>query len=280
MKKNEIEAIEVDLLLQAVMQRYGYDFTQYAKASLKRRLHHFLDDAGLESLSELVPKLLYDEAFFTDFVIGMSVTVTEMFRDPKFYIAFKENVVPILKTYPFIKVWHAGCATGEEVYSMAILLKEAGLLERTQLYGTDFNQLSLQIATDGIYSTEHIKEYTENYNKVSADASFSDYYHSKYESVKMSDNLRDHMIFSHHNLVTDHHFGEMNVIICRNVLIYFDLELQNKVLSLFKDSLVHRGILCLGTKESLHNTNVCKMFEPIQKDQKIYRLKGGHGHVA
>ncbi|MDF1796368.1 MAG: protein-glutamate O-methyltransferase CheR [Coxiellaceae bacterium] len=280
MKKVEIESLEVNLLLEAIQLRYGYDFTQYAKASLKRRLHHMLASVELNNISELIPKVLYDDEFFSKFVINMSVTVTEMFRDPKFYCAFKESVIPILNTYPFIKIWHAGCATGEEVYSMAILLHEAGLLERTQLYGTDFNPLSLQIAADGIYPSERIKEYTENYNKVSNEASFSDYYHSKYGSVKMSDQLRKRIIFTNHNLVTDHHFGEMNVVVCRNVLIYFDLELQNRVLSLFKDSLVHRGVLCLGTKESLINTDAGDAFESISREQRIYRLKRLQNHGA
>ena len=274
MEKKDIENLEIDCLLKILHRCRGYDFNHYAKASLKRRLKHVLEKKELQYFSELIPKLIYDNAFCTEFIVDLSVTVTEMFRDPEFYVAFREKVVPLLKTYPFIKIWHAGCATGEEVYSMAILLHEEGLLERTQLYATDFNKLALKKASTGIYPNSHIKTYTSNYNKFSQKGSLSDYYHAKYDSVKMNQRLKDHITFSLHNLSVDHHFGEMNVIICRNVIIYFDQILQTRVLTLFQDSLIPRGFLCLGSKESLLNTSVQASFESVSSSQKIFRLKG------
>jgi chemotaxis protein methyltransferase CheR len=278
MQEKDIENIEVELLLDALHARYGYDFNHYAKASLKRRLQYFLSKQDLVYISDLIPKLLHDQPLFTEFVVDLSVTVTEMFRDPDFYVAFKEKVIPTLSTYPFIKIWHAGCATGEEVYSMAILLYEAGLLERSQLYATDFNQLALKIASKGIYPIDQMKTNAKNYSKFSQVGSLSDYYHAKYDSVKMKNHLRDHITFSRHNLVNDHHFGEMNVIICRNVLIYFDTTLQNRVISLFKESLMPRGILCLGRKESLINMDSSLSFEKMVNAEKIYRLIATGGH--
>jgi chemotaxis protein methyltransferase CheR len=273
MDNKEIEKIEIDLLLIAINKRYGYDFTNYAQASLKRRLSYAKTKLNLECYADLIPKLLHDEKAFKRFLTNLSVPVTEMFRDPDFYINFREKVIPVLETYPFIKIWVAGCATGEEVYSLAILFKESGLLERTQFYATDINDDALNIATKGIYSLDSIKKYTENYNKVSNKSSFSEYYHAKYDSVIMGKDLKKHITFSHHNLVSDHHFGEMNVISCRNVLIYFDLTLQNIVLKKYRESLINRGFLCLGNKESLMNSKVCKSFEKISKEQRIYRLQ-------
>jgi len=275
MQKKDIENLEIDLLLEGIHRCYGYDFSHYAKASLKRRLKHALTTMELHNFSELLPKLLHDEKKFTEFIIDLSVTVTEMFRDPEFYVAFKKNVVPVLKTYPFIKIWHAGCATGEEVYSMAILLHEADLLKRTQIYGTDFNQLALKVASEGIYSTSNLKQHIENYKKFSNGGSLSKYYHEKYDSIKMNKHLRDHITFAQHNLVVEHHFGEMNVILCRNVLIYFDRTFQNRVLSLFRESLMHRGFLCLGNKESIINSSECSSFDTVSREQKIFRLIDG-----
>jgi chemotaxis protein methyltransferase CheR len=278
MDQKDIENLEIELLLSALHRCYGYDFTHYAKASLKRRLQEMLTSMDLQHFSELMPKLLHNRELVTPFVVDLSVTVTEMFRDPAFYIDFRDHVIPILKTYPFIKIWHAGCSTGEEVYSMAILLHEAGLLDRAQLYATDFNRVALKTASQGIYSLRRVPEYTENYCLFSNKASFSDYYHAKYNAIKMRRDLREHITFSHHNLVVDHHFGEMNVILCRNVMIYFDMALQNKVLHLFKDSLIHRGFLCLGNKENLVNTEVYNTFDTVSKTEKIYRLKSEVHH--
>ncbi|MCP4475554.1 MAG: protein-glutamate O-methyltransferase CheR [Gammaproteobacteria bacterium] len=272
MQKKDIEILEIELLIEALHRCHGYDFKHYAKASLKRRLQHILEKAKLQNFSELLPKVLYDSDFFSEFLVELSVTATEMFRDPEFYIAFREKVVPVLKTYPFIKIWHAGCATGEEVYSMAMLLHESDLLDRTQLYGTDFNLVALKIASQGIYSINCMEKYAQNYKNFSNKALLSDYYHEKYNSIKMSNHLKKHITFSHHNLAIDYNFGEMNIVICRNVLIYFDSMLQNRALGLFKESLMPRGFLCLGNKENLINTNVNLFFETVEKKQKIYRL--------
>ena len=194
-----------------------------------------------------------------------------MFRDPTFYCALREKVLPVLKTYPFFKIWHAGCSTGEEVYSMAILLKEANLLQNAMIYATDIDEKVLKTAREGIYRLEKIKEYTQNYQKACGDASFSDYYTAKYEAAIIDKSLKKNIVFSQHNLVTDGVFGEMNLIICRNVIIYFDKELQNRVLKLFHDSLVRRGILCLGSKETVQFTTLNTAFQEYDGKEKIFK---------
>jgi chemotaxis protein methyltransferase CheR len=194
-----------------------------------------------------------------------------MFRDPLFYKSVRKEVIPILKTYPFLKIWHAGCSSGEEVYSMAILLQEEGLLEKTQIYATDFNQSILQKAKDGIYPIKYLKEYTSNYQNAGGLASFSDYYNANYDSAIFHNSLKKNIVFADHNLVFDGVFGEMNMIVCRNVLIYFDKVLQNKVIKLFKESLIPGGVLCLGSKESLKFSEQYYSFEPLFEKEKIYR---------
>ncbi len=271
MKPIDIEEIEIDLLLEAVLRVYGYDFRNYARSSLKRRVSHFLAKSKLNNYSRLQESIIRDEKMFNEFLLDMSITVTEMFRDPDFYVAFKENVIPILKTYPYLKIWHAGCATGEEVYSMAILLYEENYLSKTTIYATDFNNNAIKQAKEGIYSSEVVKKFTKNYNQAKGKSSFSDYYHSDYGSVKMKSMLKDRITWANHNLVTDHVFGEMNLIICRNVLIYFDSLLQDRVYKLFSDSLCHRGFLCLGTKETLDYSSMAGKFEKIASKEKIYR---------
>ena len=271
--KKENENIEIELFLQAIFLKYGYDFRNYGKAHIKRRVSHRLSVSGFNSVSEIIHKLLYDPVFYQDVLQDLSITVTEMFRDPDFYLAVRKEVVPLLKTYPFIKIWHAGCATGEEVYSMAILLKEEGLLKRTQIYATDFNQIALQKARNGIYPIDRIKEFTINYQKSGGKASFSDYYNARYESVILNESLKENIVFADHNLVTDGVFGEMNLVICRNVMIYFDKALQNKVIKLFYDSLVSGGFLCLGSKESLRFAQHAPKFDTTSEKDKIYRKK-------
>ncbi len=269
----ENENIEIELLLNAIFMKFGYDFRNYGKAHIKRRVLHRQAVSGFGSISEMIHKMLYDPLFYQDILQDLSITVTEMFRDPTFYKAIRTEVVPLLKTYPFIKIWHAGCATGEEVYSMAILLKEEGLLKRSQIYATDFNQLALQKARNGIYPIDRIKEFTQNYQKSGGKASFSDYYNARYESVILNDALKENIVFADHNLVTDGVFGEMNIVICRNVMIYFDKELQNKVIKLFYDSLIPGGFLCLGSKESLRFAESASKFEATCEKEKIYRKK-------
>lgn len=267
----ETETIELDLLLEGIHRRWGYDFRSYARASLKRRITKCKDDAGLDHLSEMLPRILYDKAFFDAFLKNLSVTITEMFRDPTFYRAVRKHLVDHLKTYPFIKIWHAGCATGEEAYSMAILLQEEGLLGRATIYATDYNDQALDRAKGGMYALEKIQQYTANYVASGGTQSFSDYYRARYGSAKMDPALTERITFSHHNLVTDGVFGEMNVVICRNVLIYFDKTLQNRTLALFADSLCRRGFLCLGSKETLEFSSVSNSFESVAKKEKIYR---------
>jgi len=262
---------EIDLFLEAIYQGKGYDFRQYARASLVRRLHLQLKRHGLNAISELTPLLLHSEAAFESFLKEMSITVTDMFRDPLFFKQFRESVVPKLKTWPFVKIWCAGCATGEEVYSLAIVLKEEGFYDRCQIYATDYNNNSLHLAKEGIYPLAKLKQYSENYHKSGARASFADYYHANYKGGKIIEGLKEKIVFSHHNLVTDSIFSEMNVILCRNVLIYFNKELQNRVLSLFDQSLCYGGFLCLGVKETLQFTTLAKDFEAVADQQRIYR---------
>ncbi len=269
----ENENIEIELFLQAIYMKFGYDFRNYGKAHIKRRVRHRLSVSGFNNISELIHKMLYDPVFYQEILQDLSITVTEMFRDPDFYISIRKEVVALLQTYPFLKIWHAGCATGEEVYSMAILLKEEGLLKRSQIYATDFNQIALQKARNGIYPIDRIKEYTQNYQKSGGKASFSDYYNARYESVILDESLKENIVFADHNLVTDGVFGEMNMIICRNVMIYFDKDLQNKVIKLFFDSLVPGGFLCLGSKESLRFGIHASKFDATIEKQKIYRKK-------
>lgn len=267
------QVIEINLLLEGIFQRYGYDFRDYGKAHAKRRIMHRLALSGINSVSELLHRLLYDEAFFHLILQDLSINTTEMFRDPEFFLAVREQVIPVLKTYPFIKIWHAGCSTGEEVYSMSILLKEEGLLNRTQIYATDFNPSVLQKAREGIYSATQMKEYTRNYIKSGGKYSFSDYYNARYDSAILKKTLKENVVFADHNLVTDSVFGEMNLVMCRNTLIYFNKKLQDKVVGLFRDSLVPGGFLCLGSKESITFPPHKAVFEPVVGKWKIFRKK-------
>ncbi len=284
MKKNELEDIELPLLLDAVFQRYGYDFRNYAKATMLRRVRQFVDKTGYKHISDLIPKILRDPSFFQALVADFSITVTEMFRDPPFYKAIREQVVSLLKTYPFIKIWHAGCATGEEVYAMAILLKEEGLYERSTIFATDINDNALTKAKEGVFSLEHIREYTENYQESAGCHSFSEYYHADQKNMIVNSSLKKNITFANHNLVSDQVFGEMHLILCRNVIIYFNKDLQNRVLQLFHDSLIRGGFLCLGSKETLRFSLIHDQYRTIDGKNKIYqkrvRLKDRQGKQA
>ncbi len=263
--------IEIKLLLEAIFLKYGYDFRNYGQAHVKRRVMHRKTISGLDSISQITQKVLYDEDFFNLLLLDLSINVTEMFRDPGFYKSLREKVIPNLKTYPFLKIWHAGCATGEEVYSMAILLKEEGLYNKVQLYATDFNQVVLKKAKEGIYPIDLIKDYTGNYQKSGGKNSFADYYSAKYDSVLIDPSLKQNIVFADHNLVLDGVFGEMHMVICRNVLIYFNRTLQDRVIKLFLDSLVRGGYLCLGSKETLRFTTYFDNFSEVDKNEKIYK---------
>ena len=271
--KVENENIEIKVLLEAIYLKYGYDFRNYSKASIKRRILHRLSLSGLKTISEMQHKILYDKRFFEILIQDISINVTEMFRDPSFYKAVRENIIPVLKNLPFIKVWHAGCATGEEVYSMAILLKEEGLHDKITIYATDFNEGVIKKAKDGIYPADRIKEYTYNYQKAGGRSSFTDYYTARYGYALINKSLKKNIVFADHNLVTDWIFGEMNMIMCRNVLIYFNRDLQNRVIRLFRDSLRKDGFLCLGSKESIRFSEYSDDFVAVVKKQKIYRKK-------
>jgi len=270
---NQIINIEIDLILKAIFIKYGYDFRNYSKAHVKRRLLNRLVTSNLKSISEMQHKVLRDSDFFEILLRDLSINVTEMFRDPSFYKALRKEVIPVLKTYPFIKVWHAGCSTGEEVYSFAVLLKEEGLYDRAQIYATDFNHDVLDIAKKGIYPIDRIKEFTANYQAAGGTQSFSDYYMANYNSVIFDKSLKKNLVFAEHNLVTDSVFAEVNLIICRNVLIYFNKELQNRVISLFYDSLNNGGYLALGSKETIQFTTKADKFDTINAKEKVYKKK-------
>ena len=274
MRETDIEHIEIELLLEGIQRRWGYDFKHYSYASLKRRLNHAREEAGLTRFSELLDRVLHDQRCFDGFLKHMSVTVTEMFRDPPFYRAVREKVIPVLKTFPFVKIWHAGCATGEEVYSMAILLYEEDFLDRARIYATDYNKQSLDIAEKAVYPARNMATYAANYRAGGGKRDFTDYYSAGYDLAKLKDFLKERVTFSYHNLVTDGVFGEMNLISCRNVLIYFDKQLQERVLTLFTDSMRHGGFLCLGAKETLNFSDVKQRFETLEGKQKIYRKCG------
>ncbi len=265
--------IEVILLLEAIFQKYGYDFRDYSKAHIKRRILHRMSTSRFSTISEMQHKVLNDEAFFEQILKDFSINVTEMFRDPSFYLKFREDIIPILKTYPFIKIWHAGCSTGEEVYSMAIILKEEGIYDRCQIYATDFNQVVIQKAKEGIYPINKVKEFTYNYQKAGGINSFSDYYTAKYESAILNTDLKKNIVFADHNLVTDKVFAEVHLLVCRNVLIYFNKQLQDKVIRLFNESIIPGGYLCLGSKESLRFSDSFHHFDTIDDDEKIYKRK-------
>jgi chemotaxis protein methyltransferase CheR len=264
------ERIEIELLLEGVFRQYGFDFRSYAFASIRRRLWKHITAAGLRTISALQEQVLHDPVAMDRLLLDLSVNVTAMYRDPVFYQAFRQEVVPRLRTYPFIRVWHAGCSTGEEVVSMAILLEEEGLYERARIYATDINEVVLQQARTGIFPLDRMQEYTENYIRAGGARSFSEYYTARYDGALFSPALLANVVFSQHNLATDRSFAEFNVIICRNVLIYFDRSLQARVHALFYESLATFGVLGLGSKESLRLSPFEACYEPLGTS-RLYR---------
>lgn len=267
----DLERIEIELLLEGIFRHYGFDFRSYAYASIRRRLWKRIEAEGLATVSELQTRILHEPQMMEKLLLDLSINVTAMFRDPGFYRAFRERVVPLLRTYPYIRIWHAGCATGEEVYSMAILLQEEGLYERSRIYATDINEVVLAKAKEGIFPLDRMQEYTENYIAAGGKRAFSDYYTAKYGGALFNASLTRNVVFSLHNLVTDGSFAEFNVILCRNVLIYFDKSLQSRVHGLFYDSLATFGILVLGSKESLRFSPYEHSYEQINGPEKIFR---------
>jgi chemotaxis protein methyltransferase CheR len=267
----DLENVEINLLLQGLYAWCGYDYRNYAFSSIKRRIWHRVHAEKLSSITGLLEKVLHDPECLKRLIGDFSINVTEMFRDPEFFLTFREQVVPILRTYPSIRIWHAGCSTGEEVYSMAMLLHEEGLYEKTKIYATDINADVLKVAKTGVFPLVNMKKFTRNYINAGGKNAFSDYYKVTNEGVKFHSYLTKNVVFAQHNLVTDQSFNEFHVIFCRNVLIYFNKPLQKKVHNLFYESLGIFGILGLGDKETIMFTDKADSFEEISKGQKIYK---------
>ena len=262
---------ELQFLLNDMIDRYGYDFTGYSEASLKRRIENLMIKDHIQDISMLRSLIFKNPDYFRWLVEEITVNVTEMLRDPLFYKTIREEVLPALATYPFIRIWHAGCSTGEEVYSMAILLKEAGILHKSRLYATDINPRVIEKAKSGIFPASQMRKYSENYIQSGGNNDFSSYYSSNYNLAKFDKSLSEKMIFATHNLVADSSFNEFQLILCRNTLIYFDKKLQSRVLELFDHSLDMLGFLGLGTKESLRFSGIESKFKQIVPGQKIWR---------
>jgi len=270
--EESLEEIELDLLLTAVARRYGYDFRQYSPASLHRRVQRAMVEERLDTLSALQERLLHEPEALQRFISHLSVHVTSMFRDPQVYRALRKQVVPLLRTWPFVRIWHAGCATGEEVYSLAILLHEEGLLDRCRIYATDLSDELLEQANAGAYPLSVMRRYTANYLASGGREEFSGYYTADHKNAVLRDDIRRPIVFSQHNLVSDGSFNEFHLIMCRNVMIYFDKQLRDRVLELFHDSLVLFGVLGLGQRESLRFTPRFESYQPLADESlRLYR---------
>jgi chemotaxis protein methyltransferase CheR len=266
-----IESIELDLLLDAVFRLYGYDFRDYAKTSMRRRIANIMKKEEVSTISALQDRVLHDSRSWERFLDGISVNVSAMFRDPGFFLAFRQCAVPVLRTYPFIRIWQAGCSLGEEAYSLAIMLEEEGLYDRSLIYATDINEVSLRQAREAIYPAELMQKYTQNYVQAGGQQSFSEYYTARYDFAILRPTLQRNIVFSQHNLVSDAPFNEFNVILCRNVMIYFNRGLQERTHNLFHESLAMFGILGLGSRESLRFMPHEHMYEPLVPGEKLYR---------
>jgi chemotaxis protein methyltransferase CheR len=269
--RDDLEEIELSLLLEGVFRNYGFDFREYAPASLRRRVWRRAYAEGVSTISALQDKLLHDPACMERLLLDLSINVTAMYRDPSFYVAFRERVVPVLRTYPFTRIWVAGCSTGEEVYSLAILLQEEELYDRTRIYATDINEAVLERARAGVFPLDKMREYTQNYIKAGGKRAFSEYYLAKYDGAQFQHSLIENVVFAQHNLVSDRSFNEFNVIVCRNVMIYFDRRLQDRVHRLFYDSLIIFGVLGLGAKESISFGPHEDSYEELDASERLYR---------
>jgi chemotaxis protein methyltransferase CheR len=268
---SELEDIEIDLLLEGLFRAHGFDFRDYSRASIKRRTLDLMRAENLETVSAFQERVLHDPACLDRFLLGLSVHATSMFRDPSFYLTFRRQAVPLLRTYPTVQVWIAGCSTGEEVYSLAILLREERLDTRCRIYATDISQSVVRRARDGIFPLAAMREYTSNYHQAGGTHEFSDYYTAQYDSVIFSSALRSNVVFSEHNLATDGSFNEFQVIMCRNVMIYFNKDLQARVHNLLYDSLSMFGVFGMGNKESLKFTPRAAFYEHLNERDKLYR---------
>jgi chemotaxis protein methyltransferase CheR len=269
--RDSIEEVELDLLLEAVYRVRGLDFRDYARASLRRRVHNRLKAEKLDTISSLIDRILRDQACMDRFVAGIPVGVSMMFRDPGFFRALREHVFPLLRTWPYIRIWIAGCSTGEEVYSVIILLAEEGLIRRCRIYATDINEAVLERARAGIYPLELLQKSTQNYIHAGGTRSFSEYYTAAYGSAIFNPALSEHVVFAKHNLVTDGPFNGFNLILCRNVMIYFSRQLQDRVHQLLYDSLANFGVLGLGARETLSLTRFESHYEKLDPTQRLYR---------
>ncbi|KEO82401.1 CheR family methyltransferase [Tumebacillus flagellatus] len=267
----EVEQIELQLLMEGIYRLQGFDFKNYSLPFLRRRIQHRMNAEKLPTISALQEKVLHDPLMMERLLNDFSVNVTEMFRDPSFFQAFRQRVVPILRDYPYIRIWHAGCSTGEEVYSMAILLHEEGLYHKARLYATDMSERSLKRAESGQFPLQRMQLYTKNYLQAGGTKAFSEYYSAIHETVEFHPFLRENLVFAQHNLVTDRSFNEFHVIVCRNVMIYFDKSLQNRVHRLFYDSLSSGGILALGSREGLALTTLASRYEEVDGLEKLFR---------
>lgn len=272
MKRNS-EDIELRLLMEAIYAKYSQDFRHYSGTSQKRRVRKALQEMGCATISALQEKVLHDPAAFQQLLDVLTVPFSEMFRDPSFYQALREHVVPVLQTYPSLKVWIAGCSTGEELYSVAILLEEEGLLERSLIYATDISTSALEKAKQGIFQLDRMQTYTANYQAAGGRRAFSDYYVAAYQAARFDRRLIRNVTFADHSLATDNVFSETHLVLCRNVLIYFDRALQDRALGLFHESLGHRCFLGLGSKESIDFSSYANRFEPVVKLERLYRKK-------
>jgi chemotaxis protein methyltransferase CheR len=269
--REDVDEIELALLLEGVYRRYGFDFREYAPASLRRRVWRRVHAEGLTTLSALQDKLLHDPASMERLLLDLSINVTAMFRDPSFYLAFREKVVPALRTYPFTRIWVAGCSTGEEVYSLAILLQEEGIYDRTRIYATDINESVLERARAGVFPLDKMREYTQNYINAGGKRAFSEYYLAKYDGAQFQRSLVENVVFAQHNLVSDRSFNEFNAIVCRNVMIYFDRSLQDHVHRLFYESLTMFGVLVLGAKESIRFSPFDERYEDLDANERMFK---------
>ena len=267
----ELDDIELNLFVSAMRQRHGYDFAQYAPASLKRRIYQLVEQHHTTNISTLTARLLHDPTFLPQVLEGLSVPVSDMFRDPPVFRALREQVLPALSVYPRITIWQAGCARGQEIYSLAILLEEAGLYDRCQIYATDFNDAALRQAREGIYPAREAQAWSRNYQAAGGICSLADYYSARYDFIKLDQSLRRNVVFADHNLVTDAVFCEAQLVLCRNVLIYFSNPLQNHVLAMFRDSLVPGGFLCLGMRESLALAPAARDFVAVDSSLRLFR---------
>ena len=265
--------IELRLLMEAIYLKYSYDFRDYSRASQKRRVLYALGQFDCPTISALQSRVQHDPAVFLQLLQYLTIPVSEMFRDPGFFLALRQQVVPHLQTYASLKIWIAGCSTGEEVYSLAILLREEGLLERSLIYATDINPASLEKARQGIFALGSIKGHTANYQQAGGKRAFSDYYTAAYEAAIFDKTLRENITFADHSLATDSVFSETQLVLCRNVLIYFNKRLQDRALGLFHDSLGYRGFLALGSKESLDFSDYSAHFEPLVRAERIFRKR-------